>query len=86
VCVAATVLWSKDDKPVKQTKFCNTQSNKTTHTLNITEALPEDEGIYKCTVSNPAGTTNTYAALKIICKFIFNFVFLKEKTFEFVIF
>lgn len=36
-----------------------------THTLTILEAFPEDEGEYKCVVTNPAGSTSTAAYLKI---------------------
>jgi hypothetical protein len=37
--------------------------------LNILEAFPEDEGLYKCLVTNPAGQTSTSAYLKIERKF-----------------
>lgn len=40
-------------------------SNKTTHCLNILEAFPEDEGVYKCVAKNPAGQVSTTAHLKI---------------------
>jgi hypothetical protein len=33
--------------------------------LHILEAFPEDEGVYKCLVVNPAGQTNTSGFLKI---------------------
>jgi hypothetical protein len=35
------------------------------HNLTILEAFPEDEGLYKCVVTNPAGHTSTSAFLKI---------------------
>lgn len=35
-------------------------------TLTIAEAFPEDEGVYKCQVSNPAGTAVTTASLKVL--------------------
>lgn len=35
------------------------------HILNILEAFPEDEGLYKCLVTNPAGKTSSSAYLKI---------------------
>lgn len=38
------------------------------HELNILEAFGEDEGLYKCVVSNPAGKTSSSAHLKIIRK------------------
>jgi hypothetical protein len=34
-------------------------------TLTIVEAFPEDEGTYKCQVSNAAGTIVTTAQLKV---------------------
>ena len=40
------------------------------HELFILEAFPEDEGEYKCVVTNPAGATSTAAFLKIERKFI----------------
>jgi len=45
-------------------------STNTTHELNILEAFPEDEGQYKCVVTNPAGYTSTSAHLKIIRKLL----------------
>jgi hypothetical protein len=35
------------------------------HELFILEAFPEDEGEYKCVVTNPAGSTSSAAVLKI---------------------
>jgi hypothetical protein len=53
------------------------QSNQTTHSLNILEAFPEDEGVYKCTVKNPAGQVSTSAFLKIERITLFFFYFPK---------
>jgi hypothetical protein len=53
------------------------QSNQTTHSLNILEAFPEDEGVYKCTVKNPAGQVSTSAFLKIERIISFFFIFPK---------
>jgi len=61
----AHVYWHKGDKLIKQSKYFNMQSNQTTHSLSILEAFPEDEGVYKCTVKNPAGQVSTSAFLKI---------------------
>jgi titin len=61
----AKVDWLKEDKIIKQSKYFNMQSIENRHTLFILEAFPEDEGQYKCVVSNPAGHTSTSAYLKI---------------------
>ncbi len=63
----ATVQWIKDDKVIKQSKYFNMQTiNTNKHELTILEAFPEDEGQYKCLVTNPAGSTSSSAFLKII--------------------
>lgn len=59
------VYWYKDDKMIKQSKYFNMQSNGTVQCLNILEAFPEDEGVYRCSAKNPAGTASTTAHLKI---------------------
>lgn len=38
-------------------------------TLKITEAFPEDEGVYKCIAKNPAGDVTTSANLRVLGKF-----------------
>jgi len=48
-------------------------------TLRISEAFPEDEGVYKCVAKNPAGEIMTSANLRVLGKikrnkFEFNFV------------
>lgn len=53
-------------------------------TLRISEAFPEDEGVYKCIAKNPAGDVTTSANLRVLgkrkekikfmfIKFFFNF-------------
>jgi titin len=37
-------------------------------TLRISEAFPEDEGMYKCIAKNPAGEAVTSANLKVLRK------------------
>ncbi len=61
----STVTWFKEDKPIKQSKYFNMQSLGNKQILHILEAFPEDEGVYKCLVVNPAGQTNTSGFLKI---------------------
>lgn len=62
----ATIEWFKEDKIIKQSKYFNMETTGDKHILNILEAFPEDEGLYKCAVTNPAGKTSTSAYLKII--------------------
>lgn len=38
------------------------------HTLTITGAFPEDEGVYKCTARNQAGEVTCIAHLRVHCK------------------
>jgi hypothetical protein len=45
------------------------QSSNNVHQLRILEAFPEDEGEYKCVVTNPAGAISTSAFLKVERKF-----------------
>lgn len=68
----ATIEWFKEDKLIKQSKYFNMQTDGNKHLLNILEAFPEDEGQYKCVVTNPAGKTSTSAHLKIIRKYLEN--------------
>lgn len=35
-------------------------------TLRISEAFPEDEGVYKCIAKNPAGEVTTSANLRVL--------------------
>lgn len=37
-------------------------------TLKISEAFPEDEGVYKCIAKNPAGEITTSANLRVLGK------------------
>jgi len=38
------------------------------YTLRISEAFPEDEGVYKCTATNPAGDITLSAELRVLGK------------------
>lgn len=61
------VKWYKgtSEWQIKPSKFFKPKSDGTKHQLFILEAYAEDEGLYKCVVSNPVGTTATTATLKV---------------------
>jgi hypothetical protein len=61
------VKWYKgtSEWSIKPSKFFQPKSDGTKHQLFILEAYAEDEGLYKCVVSNPVGTTATTATLKV---------------------
>lgn len=41
-----------------------------THTLRISEVFPEDEGQYKCVLTNPSGELTLTANLKVLGVYI----------------
>ena len=41
------------------------QENHNTHVLRISEAFPEDEGVYCCVAANSAGRTQCAGTLKV---------------------
>jgi len=56
----------KADKVIKPSKYFQMSKNSAgEYTLRISEAFPEDEGPYKCEVSNPAGSVSTSANLRV---------------------
>lgn len=58
--------WYKGDKIIKPSKYFQMIKDRETFTLRITEAFPEDEGPYKCVLSNAAGEVTTTANLKVL--------------------
>lgn len=44
------------------------QKNGDRYTLRISEAFPEDEGVYKCIINSPAGDVTTVANLTVLGK------------------
>ncbi|XP_022243271.1 titin-like [Limulus polyphemus] len=57
--------WFKGDAQVKQSRYFRMSVEKDIYTLRISEAFPEDEGIYKFVATNPNGTVTTSASLKV---------------------
>lgn len=52
---APTVEWLKAGNVIKPSKFFKMSSDGGSYTLRITEAFPEDEGVYTCVATNPSG-------------------------------
>lgn len=61
-----TIQWHKGDKIIKPSKYFQMLKEGDNCTLKISEAFPEDEGVYKCVATNPAGTVSTTANLKVL--------------------
>lgn len=60
-----TIKWQKGDKIIKPSKYFQMTKEGDFCTLRISEAFPEDEGVYKCTAENPAGSVSTQGKLKV---------------------
>ncbi|KAF7214262.1 myosin light chain kinase [Nothobranchius furzeri] len=52
-----TVTWTLDGKTIKPSKFIVLANEGGLCSLTIDKALPEDEGLYKCSAESPAGRT-----------------------------
>lgn len=63
---APVAQWYKGDKVIKPSKYFQMQKDREYYTLRISEAFPEDEGPYKCVLSNPGGSVTTTAHLKVL--------------------
>lgn len=51
---------------IKPSKYFQMQKEVDLCTLRISEAFPEDEGVYKCIAKNSAGEVTTSANLKVL--------------------
>lgn len=60
------MAWIKGSTQVKQSRFFQIKAEKDMYSLTITEAFPEDEGVYRCTANTPAGSASTETTLRII--------------------
>lgn len=63
---APTAQWYKGDKAIKPSKYFQMLKDREYYTLKVSEAFPEDEGPYKCVLTNPAGSVTTTANLKVV--------------------
>ncbi|CAG2055126.1 unnamed protein product [Timema podura] len=63
---APTIKWQKGDKVIKPSKYFQMLKDGDVYTLRISEAFPEDEGIYKCVASNPIGSVTLSGELKVL--------------------
>ena len=61
-----TIKWQKADKVIKPSKYFQMLKEGDVCTLKVTEAFPEDEGVYKCIANNPAGAVTTQANLRVL--------------------
>lgn len=57
--------WFKGPNVVKPSKFFQISREGEYYTLRISEAFPEDEGVYKCEVANNLGKASTVANLRV---------------------
>ena len=51
---------------IKPSKYFQMQKEGDVYTLRISEAFPEDEGVYKCIATNPAGDVTLSAELRVL--------------------
>lgn len=61
------VAWEKDGQQIKPSRyFIMSQEGNDTHVLRISEAFPEDEGMYTCVATNATGKAQCCASLAVI--------------------
>ena len=59
------IRWFKDNEPIKYGKRLKMSSDGEHCTLKISEVQPQDQGIYKCEISNKAGTQSCEAKITV---------------------
>lgn len=57
--------WLKGENIIKQSKYFKMSREGEYYSLRISEAFPEDEGVYKCVISNQLGEVSSAASLKV---------------------
>lgn len=60
-----TAQWFKGPNIIKPSKFFQMSRDGEYYTLRISEAFPEDEGVYKCELANNLGKVTTSANLRV---------------------
>jgi len=61
------ITWEKDGQQIKPSRyFIMSQEGNDIHILRISEAFPEDEGLYRCVASNSQGQLQCEASLHVI--------------------
>ncbi|XP_015783235.1 titin isoform X1 [Tetranychus urticae] len=63
---ASQVSWYKGDSLIKQSRYFRMGHERDAFTLKISEAFPEDEGVYKCIATNSLGSVTSSARLQVI--------------------
>lgn len=65
------IRWFKDNEPIKYGKRLKMSSDGEHCTLKISEVQPQDQGIYKCEISNKAGTQSCEAKITVEGMYVF---------------
>lgn len=60
------IKWQKGEKVIKPSKYFQMIKEGDLCMLKVSEAFPEDEGVYKCVATNPAGTVTVQANLRVL--------------------
>lgn len=64
-----TIEWTKDNKPVKETKNLKLKAKDGEYTLVLSDAKPKDSGTYKSTAKNNQGTSTREFVVDVQSKF-----------------
>lgn len=72
------IRWFKDNEPIKYGKRLKMSSDGEHCTLKISEVQPQDQGIYKCEISNKAGTQSCEAKITVEGMYVFFFLPFKS--------